>query len=107
VRFGRLLCSATAAVPAGGAKALTISSGSQTPSWMALTRFTGALLGVKRSMVVMAASLALWAAQTGQGVTVLLSCVGQLLQPLHAGAYVLVDSMLHAKPNWAWQARPC
>jgi hypothetical protein len=63
VLSGRLLSSATAAAPARGATALTISSGSHTPSWMAFTRFTGALLGVKRSMVVMAASSALWAAQ--------------------------------------------
>jgi hypothetical protein len=31
---------------------LTISSGFQIPNWTAFTRFTGALLGVKRSMVV-------------------------------------------------------
>lgn len=55
-------------VHAGWEGVLTISSGFQTPSCMDLTRFTGALLGVKRSMVdilvVAAAAVAHWALLT-------------------------------------------
>jgi hypothetical protein len=81
-----LLAAAAAAALAGTARALTISSGSHTPSWMALTRFTGALLGVKRSMVVMVCEFGPVGYSTGPEVTLLLSCAKQLLHSLHAGA---------------------
>lgn len=45
-------CSACRASLHAAKQALTISSGFQMPNWIDLTRLTGALLGVKRSMVV-------------------------------------------------------